>query len=181
MKEKNIIKITIPENISIKKENGKIIVKGRNELSRSFKENDISLTISEREIEIKPISKKKSAYAKAKTCASIIENMIMGAKGKEYVYTLEIVYSHFPISVLVKGDKIEISNLRGGKKPKIAKIIGNTKVEVKGKNVYVRSYDKYAAGQTAANIENATKISQTDRRIFQDGVYIVEKAKEEGG
>jgi len=31
------------------------------------------------------------------------------------------------------------------------------------------------AGQTAANIERATKIKGFDPRVFQDGIYIIEK------
>ncbi|HLY77451.1 MAG TPA: 50S ribosomal protein L6, partial [Thermoplasmata archaeon] len=32
-------------------------------------------------------------------------------------------------------------------------------------------------GQSAANIEQTTKIRDYDPRVFQDGVYIVEKAR----
>jgi len=39
----------------------------------------------------------------------------------------------------------------------------------------VRSGNKYAAGQTAANLEQATRVRKKDRRVFQDGIFIVEK------
>ena len=35
---------------------------------------------------------------------------------------------------------------------------------------------KEKVGQTSANIERACRIRGRDRRVFQDGIYIVEKA-----
>jgi len=35
--------------------------------------------------------------------------------------------------------------------------------------------NKEAVGQTAANIEQKTKIKVYDPRVFQDGIYLVEK------
>ena len=67
-------------------------------------------------------------------------------------------------------------------KPEYAKILPNATVEVKGKEIIVKSHDKEAAAQTAANLENATKVRGKDERRFQDGIYIVEKGVvEEGG
>jgi len=48
-------------------------------------------------------------------------------------------------------------------------------VEAKGENVTVSGIDKEKVGQTAANIERATKVKKRDIRVFQDGVYIVSK------
>ncbi|HUW66848.1 MAG TPA: 50S ribosomal protein L6, partial [Candidatus Nanoarchaeia archaeon] len=35
--------------------------------------------------------------------------------------------------------------------------------------------NKEYVGQTAANIQQATKIRRFDPRVFQDGIYVVEK------
>jgi len=45
----------------------------------------------------------------------------------------------------------------------------------KGKEVFVRGPDKDAVGQTAANIEAQSVVSNKDRRVFQDGIFLVEK------
>ena len=42
-------------------------------------------------------------------------------------------------------------------------------------DVVVKGADREKVGQTAANIERACRIKKRDRRVFQDGVYIVSK------
>ena len=60
-----------------------------------------------------------------------------------------------------------------------SKIGDNTKVEVKAADITVSGPDIEAVGQTAANMEQATKIRKHDRKVFQDGIYITKKPKEE--
>ena len=47
---------------------------------------------------------------------------------------------------------------------------------MEGNLIYVESCDKELAGQVAADIEQTTRRPGFDRRIFQDGIYIIEKA-----
>ena len=48
-------------------------------------------------------------------------------------------------------------------------------VKTKGDQVLVSGINKEHVGQTAVNIELATKIKGYDPRVFQDGIYIVRK------
>jgi large subunit ribosomal protein L6 len=89
---------------------------------------------------------------------------------------MKIVYAHFPIKASVKGDVFLIENFLGEKAPRKAAILGKTKVTVKGDQVLLSGVNIEEVGQTAANIEKATKIKGFDPRIFQDGIYITEKA-----
>jgi large subunit ribosomal protein L6 len=86
------------------------------------------------------------------------------------------VYSHVPVTVKVEGKRVLIQNFLGERSPRVAKIIGDTAVEVSGDEITVSGIDKEAVGQTARNIEQATSIKYRDLRVFQDGCYITERA-----
>ncbi|MBS7635615.1 50S ribosomal protein L6, partial [Candidatus Bathyarchaeota archaeon] len=88
---------------------------------------------------------------------------------------LKIVYAHFPISVKVNGNKIIIENFMGERSPRTAKIIGDVKVSVKGDDVIIQGINIEDVSQTAANIEQATRIKNRDPRRFLDGIYVYEK------
>ncbi len=75
----------------------------------------------------------------------------------------------------MQGERVLIENFMGENYPRTARIVGGASVDVSGEEVVVTGADKEAAGQTAANLEQATRIRGKDPRVFQDGVYIVEK------
>ncbi|MEM3552572.1 MAG: 50S ribosomal protein L6, partial [Candidatus Bathyarchaeia archaeon] len=58
---------------------------------------------------------------------------------------------------------------------RIARIVGNVKVEVKGDDIIVQGLNLKEVSQTASNIQQATKIKKKDPRVFLDGIYIYEK------
>ena len=111
-----------------------------------------------------------------KSSLAHIANIINGLEEK-YVYKLQICSAHFPMNVKVEGKEIIIKNFLGEVKDRKAKILDNVEVKIEGEEIKIESSDKDKAGQTAANIESATKINNRDRRIFQDGIYITEKQK----
>ncbi len=108
------------------------------------------------------------------TIKAHINNMITGVT-KGFTYKMKIVYAHFPMTVKVQGDKVIIENFLGERHPRKAKILGDTKVQVKGDEVHITGIDKEDVGQTMANIEQATKIKRRDPRVFQDGIYLISK------
>ena len=59
------------------------------------------------------------------------------------------------------------------------KIKEGVNVKVEGDKVAVESPDKEKAGQCAASIEQLTKRTGYDNRVFQDGIWIVSKSKKE--
>ncbi len=117
---------------------------------------------------------RKKEKALLGTYGAHIRNMIVGVT-KGYEYKMKIVFAHFPIKASVKGDTFMIENFLGEKHPRKARILGITKVNVKGDLVDLTGPDVEAVGQTAANIERATKIKGFDPRVFQDGIYIIQK------
>ncbi len=167
--------IEIPEGIEAKLENFDLHIKGpKGELVREFKHTRVKMSIEDGKIVIYCPLPKKKEYALAGTWKAHVMNMIKGVT-EGFEYHLKIVYAHFPMKVTVKGRKVVIENFMGEKAPRYAEIFGDAQVEVKGDTVIVRSINKEHAGQTAANIEKATRIKDRDPRVFQDGIYIVKK------
>ncbi len=101
-----------------------------------------------------------------------VKNAFKGIKN-DFTKNLKVIYSHFPVTLEVKGGVTFIKNFLGEKLPRSAKIIGDTKVKVNGQDIELSGSDKYAVGQTANNLMTATFVRKKDRRVFQDGIYPV--------
>jgi large subunit ribosomal protein L6 len=173
---KEIMKIIpIPEGVTVTLQ-GQLLTasgpKGKNE--RNFWYPGIKIEIVGSEIIVDSSVVKKTQKAMVGTFASHVTNMIKGvAEGFEY--RMKVVYAHFPMQLKVDGKKLMISNFLGEKKPRSANILGESKVKATADEVIVTGINKEDVGQTAANIEQATRIKRFDPRVFQDGIYIVEK------
>jgi len=163
--------IEIPKDVEIEVNGSSIVVKGKNgKIERSFSGRGLKIERKEDKIEV---TGGDGGNMLARTVEAHIKNMFRGVT-EGFSRKLQVVHSHFPISVEVKGDKVFIKNFIGEKRPRVAKIAKDTKVEVKGVEVFVSGPDKEAVGQTTANIYSATKIRGKDSRVFQDGVYLIE-------
>jgi large subunit ribosomal protein L6 len=99
-------------------------------------------------------------------------NMISGVR-EGFEIKLKIVYMHFPFTVKVTGNEISVSNFLGEKTPRKTRLIGNCKVEIKGDEIIVTGIDKENVGETASNLEKVTRIKSRDRRVFQDGIFML--------
>lgn len=120
-----------------------------------------------------PRSKEK---ALAGTWKAHLNNMVKGVTDG-FTYTLKVLYSHFPMTVEVKGTDFVVNNYFGERVPRRAKILNGVNVKVENKTtVVVSGVDKENVGQTAANIERSTTVKNRDRRVFQDGIYLISKA-----
>ena len=172
-------RVSLPEGFSASVDGKKVLVNGNGkQAERLFKAEGISFEAKDKEVIVKGKPASRRMNALTSTLASHVKNMAFGLE-KEFTYKMTIVYSHFPMNVSVKGNVFEINNFVGEKKTRTAKILPNVAVIVKGKEVTIKSSDKNAAGQTTANIENATKVKGKDTRIYQDGIFIVEKGFQE--
>ena len=90
-------------------------------------------------------------------------------------YKLKIVFSHFPVTTKIVGTHLEISNYLGEKFPRCAEIVPGVKVIAGKDEIVVEGIDVEKVGQTAANLERATRVSYKDPRVFQDGVYLISR------
>jgi large subunit ribosomal protein L6 len=171
-------KIPIPENVEVSvDENGIVEVKGEKaSLSRKLSHHRIKIEIKDNFVEVKCELPRKKEKALVGTFAAHIKNMIKGVT-EGFEYKMKTVYSHFPIKTRVEGNMFLIENFMGERFPRKAKILDGVQVEIKGEMIFVRGADREKVGQTAANIERATKIKNRDIRVFQDGIYIISKGK----
>lgn len=168
-------KIKVPEGVQVDIAGHLVSAsKGSKKLSKDFGTDEVMISKNGDEIVLQAVKNNRQHNAILNAMTTHVQNLLDGCQG-EFEYKMAIVFSHFPMTVAVKGTKVEINNFTGEKKSRIANIIGNTKVEIKGKDVTVRGSSKDETAQTAANIETATRITGKDRRIYQDGIFVVEK------
>ena len=119
---------------------------------------------------------RRKERALAGTWNAHLNNMVKGVNDG-FTYTLKALYSHFPMTLAVQGNKLIVNNYFGERVPRSAVILDGVEVKIQNKTeVVVSGIDKEAVGQTAANIERSTTVKKRDRRIFQDGIYLIEKA-----
>lgn len=168
-------KISIPQGTNVEIVNDVIKVKGKyGEVEKNFTSYGLQISVNGGEVVMLTKTDKKKEKKLLNTYYSHINNMIKGVNNK-VIYKLKLVFSHFPVSLEVKGNELIIKNFLGEKAPRKAKILNGVSVKVVGKDLSIEGVDIEKVSQTAANIEQTTKIKHKDRRIFQDGIYIVEK------
>jgi len=167
--------LEIPENVTASMSGRVLTIKGKlGEAKKDFDKVNVNIAVEGKQVVVSPFSSKKKDGVIINTALSHVSNMVTGVT-KGYTYRLKIVYAHFPISVKTKGDQILVENFVGERSPRIAKIVGNCKVSVEGDDIVVKGVSVEDVGQTAANVELATKIRRKDQRIFLDGIYIYQK------
>lgn len=179
MKKELYQEIEIPKGVEATIEGSVLTVKGpEGENKKTFNVNNLDFEKKDNKI---IIGNKKSTKREKKmmnTIASHIKNMIKGVQEK-FEYKLKVCFSHFPMTVEIQDNKALIKNFFGEKIPRKVEIPAGVDVKIDKEIITVISSNKELAGQTAANFESATRISKRDRRIFQDGIFITNKAGRE--
>ncbi len=185
MEDKKIEKkILIPDNLDVQVEEKRISMKGpKGQISKDFSDPRFSQTVliakTGNDISITSSSNEKKVRSLCGTIAAHTQNMINGVTSG-YKYKMKVFYTHFPITITVKDKEVQIRNFVGEKGARTAKIIGNAEVNVGKDELEVVGVSVEDVGQTAANIEQACKITKRDRRVFQDGIYLTGKYLQTG-
>jgi large subunit ribosomal protein L6 len=168
-------KIEIPEGVEIIIEAPMIKVKGpEGEMEKRLFHPMVKISKEEKELVFTLKNGTKREKMMMKTFEAHIKNMIQGSTQK-YEYHLRVCSSHFPMTVTKESNKVIVKNFLGEKIAREARIMGDSEVEIKGTEISVKSPNIETAGQTAANIEKSTRLTNKDRRRFQDGIFITEK------
>jgi large subunit ribosomal protein L6 len=105
-----------------------------------------------------------------------IKNMIKGLE-EGFKYRLQISNVHFPMNVShdKANNKLVVKNFLGEKTDRIIPLIEGVGIKIDNEIIEVDSYDIEKAGQVATSIEKGSKVKNKDRRVYQDGIFIIEK------
>jgi large subunit ribosomal protein L6 len=172
--------IAIPQGVNVTIDNMNVSVQGeKGQLKRELWYPGVAIKKVDSEIVVETNIPRREQLAMLGTFESHLKNMITGVT-MGYEYTMKVVYSHFPIQLKAEGKQVLVGNFLGEKKARKARIVGNASVAIKGDQVIISGMNKEDVGQTAANIRTATKIKRFDPRVFQDGVYLVERGEQHG-
>jgi len=179
MKKELFQTIEIPNGIEVELIENLVKVSGTHGINeRKFDFSKLSAEKKNNQIIIGNKKATKKEKRIMNTIAAHIRNMIKGVQ-KKFEYKLKVCFSHFPITAEVKNNEVIIKNFLGEKVPRRIKFPQGIEVEVEKEIITVRSINKELAGMVAANLENVTRISKRDRRVFQDGIFITNKCGEE--
>jgi large subunit ribosomal protein L6 len=167
--------IQVPDEVNLTIEGKKINVKGtKGTLTRDFSFAPIAIEGDGKNVRVWARWPRKKEAALVGTIYSHIQNMITGVT-KGYQYKLKIVFSHFPISVKLQDKTVLIENFTGERRPRRIKVIGNVKVKIEPEDIIVEGTNLEEVSQTAANIEQSTRVRNKDPRVFLDGIYVYER------
>ncbi|MBI2208689.1 50S ribosomal protein L6 [Candidatus Woesearchaeota archaeon] len=175
-KKKDLIaEIKIPEGLSVSIDKGILTLKGRKgEVKKDFSDKKITVESKNDLIILKAGKFSKVKKKLIKSYAAHIKNMIKGSL-EGHKYMLKICSGHFPMNVSVNKDELTVKNFLGEKVPRVLKLKEGAAVKVEGDKISVESASKEIAGQISADIEQLTRRTRYDLRIFQDGIYITDK------
>ena len=169
--------IEAPENVEVRLDGTILTVKGeKGEIKRNFLDPRMKMSLQDKKILIDLPVMTKREKMQLGTFVAHIKNMFRGVS-EGFVYKLKICSGHFPMNVSVKNNEFIIKNFIGEKYPRVLKLDPAVKVKVDGEVVVVEASDIEVAGQTAGSIEKLSTRTGFDRRIFQQGIFIIEKPK----
>ncbi|MEN6517218.1 MAG: 50S ribosomal protein L6 [Methanospirillum sp.] len=166
----------IPDGVTVSMDGTRVVVMGpKGTLARDMRFPGIAIEIGDGMVTVSTGVTRKRVVAMVGTLASHIRNMCRGVN-EGYEYRMKVVFSHFPIQLKLQGTTLVIDNFLGEKQSRYARIESGVEAQVGNDAVTLSGIDKEKVGNSAANIEHATRIRNRDPRVFQDGIYIVERA-----
>ncbi|MFA1612196.1 50S ribosomal protein L6 [Halobellus rubicundus] len=174
------VEIEIPDEVSAEVSNLDLTVEGPNgSVTRTLWYPSVSVSVEDGHVVIASEEEDAKTNATVGTFESHVSNMIHGVT-EGWEYEMEVYYAHFPMQVNVEGDEVVIENFLGERAERRTPIRGDTEVQVDGETVTLTGPSKEDVGQTAADIEQLTRVNDKDTRVFQDGVYITQKPQTGG-
>jgi large subunit ribosomal protein L6 len=153
-----------------------LVVKGpKGEVKININYPGVEVLTEQDKVVLKALKATKREKTVMGSFQSHINSAIKGVQ-EEFVYKVKICSGHFPMNVSISGKELTIKNFLGEAVPRKVRLLDGAKVKVNGAEIEIVSPDKGIAGQVAGQIEQLCRITNRDKRIFQDGCYIIHKA-----
>jgi large subunit ribosomal protein L6 len=168
--------VKVPSSVTLKLDGKKVEVKGtKGTITRDLGHaKNIEMSLQDDTLVVEAKFPRKADMAMVGTAEGLVKNMILGVT-QGFKYKMIIGYSHFPVTVKVNPDNVEIQNFQGERGARKVETSPNVKITSTKENVIIEGIDKDEVSIVAARIQQGTKVHHKDHRIFQDGIYVYEK------
>ncbi|KAI9500817.1 60S ribosomal protein L9B [Coemansia spiralis] len=169
--------INIPSGVTVEIKARQIRVTGpRGTLSRDLRHIQVDLQRpNKNQIRVVVWQGGRKHIACIRTVCSHITNLIKGVT-QGFQYRVACVHAHFPINVTInKDNSVEIRNFLGEKQVRKIQLKAGVTIEnskAKKEEFILTGNDINDVSQSAASIQQATRVRNKDIRKFLDGVYI---------
>jgi large subunit ribosomal protein L6 len=170
--------VPLPAGVSVEVADRRLTAKGPlGRVVRPFPSDvlHVSASAGKLTLELGLPAHRKRSRALLRTWVAHLQN-IAGGLSRGVEARLKVVAAHFPMKVSVRGEELVIENFLGEKHPRVTRLVAGTTAKVDGEFVTVEGFDVEHVGQSAAAIERTTRIRDYDPRVFQDGIYLIERA-----
>ena len=172
-----IREITLPDGVNEQFTDDVLSITGPlGSTSKDFRLIRANVNIDSNKITIESFGSRKKQRATFGTTVAHVNNLIIGVT-EGYTYKLKTAFAHFPLTVKTEPGKIIVENFYGERGNRIAKVIGESNVSVKGDEIIISGINIEEVSQTAANLEQSTRIKNKDLRVYLDGIYLFEKGR----
>lgn len=167
--------VEMPEGVTVTREGKEITFKGpKGEATRTLFTPAIDLKVADNKVTLSVDKMTKREKALVGTYRAHVKNLIRGVT-EGHVYKLKICSGHFPMNVSYNNNVLSIKNFIGEKIPREYTVRKEVTLKLEGDIIVIESANKELAGNAAGAIEKLTRRPSFDKRIFQDGIYIIEK------
>jgi len=172
-------KLNIPTKVEVSITDGLVTVKGeKGTVQRTLYAPNVGIEVKDGAVLFSAKKATKREKRLLYTFKAHLNNLLKGVNDP-HVYKLKICSGHFPMNITYTNNQLSIKNFLGEKVPRTYTVPQGVTLKIDGQIIRVESVNKELAGQVAGALEQLTRITNRDRRIFQDGLYLIEKAGKE--
>ena len=167
--------IEMPSGVTASISGQSLAIKGpKGESKRNIRQHNVKIMLENSKVIFETERSTKRDKKLLGSLKAHVNNMIKGSV-HQHNYILKICAGHFPMTVTVSDNRLTIKNFLGEQVPRVLHLKEGAAVKVDGQLIHVISTSKETAGQVAADIEQLTRRPGFDTRVFQDGIYLINK------